>query len=97
MTFRTGLSVLIAVSLLYPAAAAPQAWVTTESCKVTSSEITSDGIEAATRAKFEITASGIENSTGRLWRITSAEGAVSHLWGTIHSNDPMMLNLPDQL
>jgi uncharacterized protein YbaP (TraB family) len=64
---------------------------------LTPPEIGSDGIVAATRAKFEATALGIANSTGRLWQITSSDGAVSHLWGTIHSNDPLVLNLPDQL
>ncbi len=38
-----------------------------------------------------------ENGTGRLWRITDQNGAVSHLWGTWHSNDPIILDLPDEL
>ncbi|QHQ35895.1 TraB/GumN family protein [Algicella marina] len=36
----------------------------------------------------------IPNGTGRLWRITTGEGAVSHLWGTMHSPDPRISNPP---
>ena len=39
-------------------------------------------------------AATIPNGRGKFWRITAPTGAVSHLWGTMHSNDPMILALP---
>ncbi|MEL7281238.1 MAG: TraB/GumN family protein [Pseudomonadota bacterium] len=39
----------------------------------------------------------IPNGIGRFWRITSQDGAVSHLWGTMHSSLPIILRLPDEV
>jgi uncharacterized protein YbaP (TraB family) len=36
-----------------------------------------------------------ETEKGLLWRIETREGAVSHLFGTIHSEDPRVLALPE--
>ena len=33
------------------------------------------------------------NGTGRLWRVTTPEGAVSHLYGTMHVSDPEVVAL----
>lgn len=35
------------------------------------------------------------NGEGLLWRITAADGAVSHLFGTVHSTDERVLTLPE--
>jgi hypothetical protein len=35
-----------------------------------------------------------ETEKGLLWRVETGEGAVSHLFGTIHSEDPRVLELP---
>ncbi|MGH6947481.1 MAG: TraB/GumN family protein [Kiloniellales bacterium] len=35
------------------------------------------------------------NGEGLLWRITAANGAVSHLFGTVHSTDERVLTLPE--
>lgn len=42
-------------------------------------------------------ASDIPNEIGNYWRITAPDGATSFLWGTFHSNDPMLLALPEQV
>ncbi|MHA3913287.1 TraB/GumN family protein [Halovulum sp. GXIMD14793] len=42
-------------------------------------------------------ASKVVNGTGRLWRVTTPEGQVSYLWGTMHSSDPRISNVPDEL
>ncbi|MFK7939686.1 MAG: TraB/GumN family protein [Roseovarius sp.] len=39
----------------------------------------------------------MSNPVGRFWKITSPDGAVSHLWGTMHSNHPLILDLPEAL
>jgi hypothetical protein len=38
-----------------------------------------------------------ETEKGLLWRVETGEGAVSHLFGTIHSEDPRVLELPKQV
>ena len=40
------------------------------------------------------TALQAESEKALLWRIETPQGAVSHLFGTIHSEDPRVLNLP---
>lgn len=46
-------------------------------------------------AEVERLAEAIPNGTGRLWRVEAPDGAVSHLWGTMHSMDPRLSNVPD--
>lgn len=46
-------------------------------------------------AKIEADEFDYENSRGLFWEITAPNGAVSHLWGTMHSNHPLILDLPD--
>ncbi|MEM7732507.1 MAG: TraB/GumN family protein [Pseudomonadota bacterium] len=48
-------------------------------------------------ARMQSRAAQIPNAVGRYWRITSPDGAVSHLWGTMHSSLPLILRLPDQV
>lgn len=38
-----------------------------------------------------------ENENALLWRIETPQGAVSHLFGTIHSEDPRVLELPAEV
>jgi uncharacterized protein len=39
----------------------------------------------------------VPNGIGRLWRIETPRGAVSYLWGTYHSSDIRISNLPDEV
>ncbi|WP_336512089.1 TraB/GumN family protein [Pseudaestuariivita rosea] len=39
----------------------------------------------------------MENPVGRLWKITNSDGGTSYLWGTMHVNDPVALDLPPEL
>ena len=72
-----------------------QDWATAEVCKVDQAVINDAVFEPPGRAALEAMAAGIENRRGRFWQIKSPDGAVSHLWGTWHSSDPLVLNLPD--
>ncbi|WP_284163472.1 TraB/GumN family protein [Frigidibacter sp. SD6-1] len=74
-------------------AAVAQDWITPETCRVATQE-TAVSPEAGAVAEA---AALIPNGQGRLWRITTPEGAVSHLWGTLHSSDPAILDLPPEL
>ena len=42
-------------------------------------------------------AAGIPNGTGKFWQITAPDGAISHLWGTLHSADLHILRQADQM
>lgn len=47
--------------------------------------------------QVEQRAARIVNGTGRLWQVTTPDGAVSYLWGTMHSSDPRISNVPDEV
>ena len=80
-----------------PLPAPAQSWFTPQSCRIASPETNPGVIDPAILAPIEAEAARIPNGTGRLWRITGPGGAVSHLWGTMHSSDPLILNLPPEL
>jgi len=85
---------LFALALLAPATVQAQAWATREVCKVTSAEIDPQVLPDEVLASLRADAAKMPNPRGRFWRIQSPDGAVSHLWGTMHSNDPLILDLP---
>ncbi len=90
----------IVLALLASLIAAPvgaQSWATREVCFVDEPKVYPEAFAPATYADVQEIATTIPNGTGRYWRVTSPGGAVSHLWGTIHSNDPMMLGLPERV
>nr|WP_255569764.1 TraB/GumN family protein [Actibacterium sp. 188UL27-1] len=77
--------------------AAAQAWFDREACLVEHPRLdpviyAPDRIEAITRGGAAIT-----GATGRFWRVTAPNGAASHIWGTMHSNDPAITRLPETL
>lgn len=89
---------LLAVTLLAaPGPAAAQDWFTAEACRISAARIDAVAYPPDLQADFQAFAPDIPNPNGRLWRITSASGAVSHLWGTFHTPDPLLLDLPDTL
>ncbi|MCP5085247.1 MAG: TraB/GumN family protein [Rhodobacteraceae bacterium] len=91
---RLFLAPLLAIATLISHPAAAQDWITRAACAIKSPRIDPEVINPEWLAREEI---AVENGTGRLWRVTSKDGAVSHLWGTFHSNDPLIVDLPDEL
>ncbi len=91
-----GLFVSVALTCL-PGLAAAQDWATKEVCDVIAPEIVEEVFAPLGRAALEEQAAKIENRRGRLWRIESSDGKVSHLWGTYHSSDPLILDVPEAL
>ncbi len=71
-----------------------QEWFTAEACAVPKVAIDPKVLSPDEVASLSLRAADVPNGQGRLWRITSAEGAVSHLWGTMHSSDRAVLDLP---
>lgn len=77
-----------------PRPALAQDWFTAEACTLGEIRIWRDILSEADEARLETIAREIPNSTGRLWKITSEGGRVSHLWGTYHVPDRAILDLP---
>ncbi|MCP5076287.1 MAG: TraB/GumN family protein [Rhodobacteraceae bacterium] len=94
MVFRMAAVIIAALISMAATCADAQYWMTKEACDVTTPKVDKSLADFDLVAKR---AAEIINGTGRLWRITSPDGAVSHLWGTFHSNDPLILDLPDEL
>lgn len=86
-------SLFAAALAMSPAAASAQEWITKAAC-----ELPGPG-EYSPQLAQKITdrARHVENGVGRFWRITSPDGAVSHLWGTMHAAQPAMLQMPQKL
>ncbi len=84
---------MLATCIALPAVA--QDWVTRELCAVTDAGIDSAALTDALLSELQPKADQIANGVGRFWRIESPTGAVSHLWGTFHSSNPLILDLPD--
>jgi uncharacterized protein len=76
----------------WPAAA--QEWFTRDACSVAEARLDPRAYPVELRARARAAADRVANGTGRLWEIRSPEGRVSHLWGTYHSADPLILDLP---
>ncbi|WP_267633721.1 TraB/GumN family protein [Frigidibacter sp. RF13] len=86
----------VALASLTASGAVAQDWITPESCRVTIEDLAA-AMPDPDAAEVRQDAARIPNGQGRLWRITTPEGAVSHLWGTLHSSDPAILDLPPEL
>ena len=74
-----------------------QDWATREVCFSDPQPVTAADVVPHDLDRLEAEAAQIANSVGRLWRIESTDGAVSHLWGTMHNAHPQVLDLPEAL
>ena len=75
--------------------ATAQDWITPDTCAVPAAAPPPP--DAASLAIVAKEAAMIDNAHGRFWRITSAGAQVSYLWGTLHSSDRTILDLPAAL
>ncbi len=97
---RIGLPGIVLAGLLAfgsGGAAQAQDWITPETCKVDVVAVDSAFMPPADQQAIRESSAAMANGTGRLWRITSPDGKVSHLWGTLHSSDRLILDLPPEL
>ncbi len=74
-----------------------QNWATRDLCLIDEARVYEDIFEPEFYARMQSRAAQIPNGVGRYWRITSPDGATSHLWGTMHSSLPVILRLPDEV
>ncbi len=86
-------ALLLAAVMAAPAGA--QDWATRSVCDIGDPRIHPEVFAPTSLEDLKRAARSIPNGVGRYWRITSPEGETSHLWGTIHSNDPLLLALPE--
>jgi len=80
---------------LLAAPAGAQSWATRALCLEPEPKVHAGAFAPATYEEIQQLAVDIPNGTGRFWRIEGDDGTVSHLWGTMHSNLPRILDLPD--
>lgn len=88
------------LALCFPVLATPataQSWFTRDVCTVVDPAIDPAVMVPDLLAELDAESAKIENANGRLWRVTTPDGKVSHLWGTMHSTDRHIADLPDQL
>ncbi|KMW60169.1 hypothetical protein AIOL_000322 [Candidatus Rhodobacter oscarellae] len=89
---------LFALSLaLLAQSASAQFWATAEACAVTEPKLEPADFLDPSFETLQARGAAMSNGQGRLWRITAPDGATSHLWGTYHSSDRFILDLPDKL
>ena len=72
-----------------------QEWFSPESCAVTAEDLAQAQLPAKVAQEILAASEAVPNGRGRLWKITTPEGKVSHLWGTYHTPDPLLLALPE--
>ncbi|MFK7751933.1 MAG: TraB/GumN family protein [Sedimentitalea sp.] len=56
-----------------------------------------EALAPANLAELEADATRYINGVGKYWQITADNGAVSHLWGSYHSNERHVLALPERV
>lgn len=74
-----------------------QGWATRDVCDPPEVAVFDSAFAPATADEIVTAAARIPNGVGRLWRVEAPNGAVSHLWGTMHVTDPRILDLPDMV
>ena len=66
-------------------------------CEPETLEVTPALLSTQEWAQVDEAADKLPNSVGRLWRVETDEGDVSYLWGSMHSTDTRISNVPDAL
>ncbi|MEM8592271.1 MAG: TraB/GumN family protein [Pseudomonadota bacterium] len=94
---RQRLGAVLAALCLVAAPVHAANWATKEACAVTELTLPDGWVAPDDLQEIEARAAQIPNPTGKLWRITAPGGAVSHLYGTFHLNEPVILKLPPEL
>lgn len=90
----TTAALMILAGAFWPGPGAAQDWATRDACTVTTAAIDPAALSARDLAALRAETAQVANPVGRFWRVQSPDGAVSHLWGTMHSSDPLILDLP---
>jgi uncharacterized protein YbaP (TraB family) len=84
-------------AFLIAAPAFAQDWATRDVCTVDEPRIHEEVFAPGSLADLEQAAELIPNALGKFWQIRAPSGAISHLWGTYHSADPLIVALPEEV
>lgn len=71
-----------------------QAWATKDVCEITQRPTVPSVISATPLKALEDEAAKIPNAAGRFWKITGPDESTSFLWGTYHSSNRFILDVP---
>jgi len=94
---RAGGAVLaLAMTLGFGSIARAQEWITPDACRMPA-DAPQAPLPADDLAAVVAETATIDNAHGRLWRVTGAGGQVSYLWGSLHSSDREITDLPPAL
>ncbi|MEM1373130.1 MAG: TraB/GumN family protein [Pseudomonadota bacterium] len=66
-------------------------------CDVNALSLPPNWLSIEEASEVKVRAAELSNGVGRLWRIEAPSGSVSHLYGTMHVNAPVLLDLPPEL
>lgn len=88
---------LTLLACIFAAPLSAQSWATRDLCLIDEVRVHEEIFAPEFYAQMQSRGAKIRNGTGRFWRITSPNGAVSHLWGTMHSTLPIILRLPEEV
>ena len=91
---RTLTGVCLLALLCSVSGAFAQAWATKEVCEITQMPTVPAVIASVPLKALENEAAKIANATGRFWKITGTDGKTSFLWGTNHSSNRFILDVP---
>ena len=91
----TALFLCLAVPLAGKSSA--QSWITRDACTVTSKDLATVDETILTERNIAERSKATPFGIGKLWKITSPAGAISHIWGTIHSSQTIALDLPEKV
>lgn len=88
---------IILLCCAFGAPLSAQSWATRDLCLIEEAKVHEEIFAPEFYAQMQRRGAEIPNGRGRFWRITSPEGAVSHIWGTMHSTLPIILRLPEEV
>lgn len=91
---KLALAAIWAAGVMAPAPVTAQDWATPEVCDVSALSEFPEAQSDLPLEQLQSAAAAIPNGQGKFWRITAPNGAVSHLWGTFHSSNRFILDLP---
>jgi uncharacterized protein len=94
VTFLLPVGLLVGGLFLGAVPAHAQDWFTAEACAVGKITIDPAVLPPALQDDLAERAAALPNGQGRLWQIITADGQVSHLWGTMHASERAVLDLP---
>jgi uncharacterized protein YbaP (TraB family) len=77
--------------------ASAQSSITREACTVTTEDLANVDETILTERNIVEASKTTPYGVGKLWKITSPAGAVSHIWGTIHSSQTIAVALPTEV